>query len=396
MKNVVGNAAEKENFYPRNKEIEKIKRALDAGSHIQIAAPRRVGKTSILFYLKNNPFENYTFVYVITESIFTENLFYKILYQEILRSDAISKTKSIVDQIKGKGNKFLRKIKSLKALGVELEFDETNDDTINYYEELINFIKGIDLEGKKIVMMIDEFPQTVENIIEENKGDTKKTKEFLRTNRALRQDIDFSNKVQFIYTGSIGLNSTVAKLDASAAIGDIKSIQVDPLERNDAKKLVQLVLTTYNYKIGDNECEYLLNKIEWFIPYHLQLAICEIMDTITCDEMISKQVIDKVFTNIIEFKNYNSFNLYYERLHKIFKANELKLVREILHKCANNKSISKNEIYDLSVKYTLENIIKYIVETLVYDGYINNYQNANEYKFNSPLLKLFWQRYEFS
>jgi hypothetical protein len=396
MKNIVGNVAQGENFYPRNIEINKIKRALDAGSHIQIAAPRRVGKTSILLYLKDNPFYGYNFVYVITESVFNENSFYKRIYQEILKSDAISKTKNISEQFKNTGNNFLKKLKSIKFLEIGIDLKEFENEEINYYDELVNFIKGIDLQGNKIIVMIDEFPQTIENIIEENKGSIKEAKDFLRTNRSLRQDVDFSNKVQFIYTGSIGLNSTVAKFEASSTINDIQSIHVDPLDEDDAKKLIRQVFSYYHYKIGDEIIMYLLNKIGWYIPYHLQLAISEIMDCTLPENKIDEIIIDKSFSKIIEFKNYNNFNHYYERLQKVFKGTELKFVRELLHYLSKSESISKNIINDFAVKYKVENTFKNIIEVLIYDGYINNNVNPSEYKFNSPLLKLFWQRYEFN
>jgi hypothetical protein len=244
--------------------------------------------------------------------------------------------------------------------------------------------------------MIDEFPQTIENIIEENKGSIKEAKDFLRTNRSLRQDVDFSNKVQFIYTGSIGLNSTVAKFEASSTINDIQSIHVDPLDEDDAKKLIRQVFSYYHYKIGDEIIMYLLNKIGWYIPYHLQLAISEIMDCTLPENKIDEIIIDKSFSKIIEFKNYNNFNHYYERLQKVFKGTELKFVRELLHYLSKSESISKNIINDFAVKYKVENTFKNIIEVLIYDGYINNNVNPSEYKFNSPLLKLFWQRYEFN
>ena len=38
----------------------------------------------------------------------------------------------------------------------------------------------------------------------------------------------------------------------------------------------------------------------------------------------------------------NNFNHYYERLQKVFKANELKFVREILHYLSKHESVSKN------------------------------------------------------
>ena len=64
MKNIVGQIASKEDFYYRKKEIDRIHRTLDAKANIQLAAPRRVGKSSILYYLMDNPQPGYIHLYI--------------------------------------------------------------------------------------------------------------------------------------------------------------------------------------------------------------------------------------------------------------------------------------------------------------------------------------------
>lgn len=79
MRNVVGTPARKDNFYKRDSEIAKIQRRLADGNNLQIAAPRRVGKTSILFYLLDNSIDGNVYVYIDTERISNEQDYYKKL-----------------------------------------------------------------------------------------------------------------------------------------------------------------------------------------------------------------------------------------------------------------------------------------------------------------------------
>lgn len=58
MKNIIGSPARGKDFYQRKREVEKIISSLSNGNNIQITAPRRVGKTSILWYLLDNDFTN--------------------------------------------------------------------------------------------------------------------------------------------------------------------------------------------------------------------------------------------------------------------------------------------------------------------------------------------------
>ena len=54
MKNTVGSPARGDNFFKRDKEVQKILNSLNNDNNIQIAAPRRVGKTSILLHMLDN------------------------------------------------------------------------------------------------------------------------------------------------------------------------------------------------------------------------------------------------------------------------------------------------------------------------------------------------------
>ena len=78
--------------------------------------------------------------------------------------------------------------------------------------------------------MIDEFAQTIENIIKYD--DPKNAVALLKAHRELRQDIKFSEKVTFIYAGSIGLESVVAKIDAIKHINDLNPIKIPPLSQH--------------------------------------------------------------------------------------------------------------------------------------------------------------------
>jgi hypothetical protein len=53
--------------------------------------------------------------------------------------------------------------------------------------------------------------------------------------------------------------------------------------------------------------------------------------------------------------------------------------------------MKSNEIIDLSVKYNIRDSYKNLLNTLIYDGYINNNEDPKVYRFNSPLLRQWWR-----
>src|SRR5579862_6831522 len=84
MRPPAGQAATGDNFFDRPNEIRRIWAALDSGAHLMIAAPRRVGKTSILLRLKAMEHDEFFCLYVITQSVDSSRDFFKRLYRALL------------------------------------------------------------------------------------------------------------------------------------------------------------------------------------------------------------------------------------------------------------------------------------------------------------------------
>ncbi len=80
MRNIVGQPVSGTDFFLRKSITNLIYRRLDSGSNLFLAAPRRVGKTSIMYHLRDNPREGYAFIYIPTESVDSSELYFKRLF----------------------------------------------------------------------------------------------------------------------------------------------------------------------------------------------------------------------------------------------------------------------------------------------------------------------------
>lgn len=385
MKNNVGSPVREDDFFPRPNEVEQIWRAISSGSHILIAAPRRVGKTSIMFHLFEQPQDDYIVVYVTTESADSENEFWQKVFNALIDEEFLEKTK----QYKTKAFMFLRefagKVKRVSMEGIEFQDGKEQD----FYSAFISFVKGLEIE-KKLVIMIDEFPQTVENIIECE--DEKSARQFLKSNRELRQDPKVSQKVVFVYTGSIGLEGVAAKLKATKYINDLNNIKVKPLKPDDAMELIAALAKGLEITVAENEAHYLLEKIEWLIPFYIQLILQEIKNICT-DESTSNVTEAMIYQAIkASLEHRNHFEHWHQRLKVALETDEYKCAKEILNVASEEGVISSARIADIAAGHEREDDGKEIVHVLVYDGYINNDENPKEYRFNSPILRMWWEK----
>jgi uncharacterized protein len=393
MRNIVGQIATKEDFYKREREVFSLWKALDAGANIQLSAPRRVGKSSILHFLKDNPFEGYHFIYVEVESARSKDEFYRKIYREILKSESLTRQRKFWEQLKVAGNGFLKRLKgvSLGQIG-SIEFNDVAE--MDYEDELLNLLCGIDFGGAKLIIMIDEFPEVILNIVENNDGNEAIAKSFLQSNRAFRNHVGIQGKIQFIYTGSNSLNITVANLDASALINDLNAVAVHPLKESEARDLVRQVLANYGYEITDECLIYLIKKVEWLIPFYLQLMVQEIINLIIPTDIITSEIIDGAFVNILDQRNDHHFEHYVKRLKRLFAANELQFVNRFLCELAHNGSLTKNQALDIARGIIQEAQARRNILSLMHDGYLLRTADMADYKFNSPILQKWWQNHE--
>lgn len=391
MQNIVGQIASKDDFYMRQREIARINRNLAAGANLQIAAPRRVGKSSILYYYLDNPEEGFVHLYFQVESARSKNEFYRKIYKENIKSEAVGTAKKFFEQLRSAGNAFLNRLKGVKIAGSGLDFQEAEE--IDYEEELLNLLQGLDLGKDRLVLMIDEFPEVILNIVEEQKGETAEAKKFLQSNRELRNNSNLRGKVQFIYTGSNSLNLTVGNLDSSSLINDLAAIHVSPLKNDEAKDLLISVLKTYNYNIDADVADYVVDKVEWTIPFYFQLIIHEVINDIGPSDEISREVIDRAFETALEQRNDHHFEHYVKRLKRVFTQAEQEFVKIFLCRLAAHEGMEKDEAINLATGLLSEDQTRRLLEALKYDGYIIS-QNDSAYKFNSPILKNWWKNHE--
>lgn len=382
MRIQTGNPVSGDDFFKREYLIDKAWDLIESGSHILIAAPRRVGKTSLMYYLRDNPKENFIFLYLITQSINNENEFFRRMVNKVLKTDFVKGSQKVLAFLET----HKPTIKKVGPDGVEFGVSEKHD----YLDMLTRILKATACEEKKLIIMLDEFPETLENIIEdegENAG-----RHFLQSNRELRHDSEVCDNVQFIYTGSIGLENVVSKLNVIETINDLTRLKIPPLQKGEAIELIGLLTENVPFELSSKLIDYILQKIEWFIPFYIQLVVQE-LKFLYRDEKpksITKNIIDQAFNKMLEQRNH--FEHWHTRLRTALMGDDYNFVKELLNIASEKDTISSNEIFNLAVKYGLEASFKDLVGSLVYDGYINNEDDSHVYHYNSPILRMWWRK----
>ncbi|MEM9885607.1 MAG: ATP-binding protein [Bacteroidota bacterium] len=388
MKNIVGAPTKRENFYKRDKIINRIYRRLDAGNHLLLAAPRRVGKTSIMLYLEEFPREGYECIYVYVESIHDPELFYATISKALLNSNALKKrskaSKHLGDLFEG----VLKRISKVEILGTGVELNHEQEDG-NVFLDLQKMMQELEKSEETVVIMLDEFPGLIENI--KKKHGIEAATFFLQQNRALRQET--SENVKFIYTGSVGLQTIVKQISSMSVINDINTLVIPPLTPAEGKELATLLLDYQKVPYQENAIDYLLERIRWLAPFYIQLLIQEVIDWYEDKEKeIDCSAIDAAFQKALNVRNTQYFSPMIERLKMRYPERDRQdFVLSILDQIADKDGLSLSAIQEIGEAKELEDW-NAILDLLVFEGYINDDNQDKIYTFNSPLLLLWWRK----
>ncbi|MGM9510420.1 AAA family ATPase [Larkinella sp. GY13] len=392
MRNIIGQAVSGSDFFERPQIIQKIHRALRNGNQVYLSAPRRVGKTSIMNYLQDNPETNQHYVYAITQSIDTTSTFYQEIARQVLESPSFGKLTKASETLKKITKNLLQHI-TIKVSIPFVELSTEKGQAINFQIELEKLLEELDLEGGKLIIMVDEFTETLDNIL--IKDGKQEARRFLQTFRELMHNRKLTHKVQFLLTGSIGLQPLVKKLEGSDLINQLLVIDIPPLTEDEACSLFRRLIQADGIEITDETIRSILQKIDWLMPFHVQLLVQEVIDVFESlgnpiDEGKAKQAFEQVFHQ----RNRIYFEQYYERLKKRLEpGSEYNFVHEVLNRVAQTDSLEKAIVHDLAVKNNFSASYKATMESLQYDGYLHETADNQGYRFNSSILKTWWKKY---
>lgn len=387
MRNIIGQPVSGSDYFERPAITNLIYRRLDSGANLFMAAPRRVGKTSIMFHLRDKPKEGYNFLYVNTESVDSSETFFKQLFDVILNSSAISKKVKLSKSLKTLIANVTERVKSVGAFSIEVQFE--NKPKEKYSEIFFELMKNLKNTEDRIVMMIDEYPSTIENI--HQKEDLNEAVIFLKFNRTIRQQS--AGGIQFIYTGSIGLPNIVDRLNVPESINDLNQIEISPLAFDEAAEFIEQLLKVAKVPYKYDAITYLINKVRWLTPFFIQLSVQELVDLYDANpNKIDHKTVDQAFENICNRRNNLHFDSYYKRLKDSFLEDDYNLALAILNSIAEHDKVYKQDLLDSLIAEKLDKRdVVAIIESLEFDGYIKQFQNT--FSFNSPILQLWWNKY---
>jgi len=369
MKNIVGAIVEKENFFGRKKEIKGAMKLLNDGYSLIFAAPRRVGKSSFANKMKDVVEEKgWKGFYIDLEKSKTEMDFIK-RFLTILKGESWFE-KFSVDNL------------TIKGKLVDLSVDVVKNDIYQKIEKVLPY-------DEDSLIVIDELTIFLDYLLDNKIENLKNVSFFLHWLRGLRQE-HIGSKIRWIFCSSVSIQNFAHKYSLSDTLNDIEEFSIDELKGNEPTTFVKELAKSKKIDFLDIEIHYLLNKLEWKLPYYIQLMLKEIGDLVD-NETVSKKTIDLAFKKATSKKSIR-FNTWIERLknygedktYALLLLNEFAKIKKGQSR-ENLLLLIYNKVNDMNKAKDVLNRLLLMLEN---EGYIMSMRG--KYTFRSPLLREFW------
>jgi len=292
--------AEGDNFYDRTDETKRIVDTLTGGNNIVLFAPRRYGKTSLVFRaMQRLEQQGVSCVYMDLMPVYSLESFAELYLQALYRKQTGLE-------------RFIQMVSALKNIRPKLTFDEMGrpEFGVEFAEtkvgpatiaEILDLPEKMAQNGKRIVVVMDEFQEI------------RKLAKF-ELEALIRSKIQQQHHANYLFLGSkthIIQDMFMAKNRPfyNSAI----TLQLSALPEEETVSFIQNKFATSLINISEELCRYIIARVE-NIPYYIQLLSAEIWQYMMPDlHEVTADIIDECFARVVELKS----DYYYERTDRL-------------------------------------------------------------------------------
>lgn len=379
ISNKIGPPVEGDDFFGREKEIQKANKLLDSSHSLLLSAPRRIGKSSLakrLIEEKKN--QGWKCVYIDLEETTTEDGFLNLVIEAFCKNGI---WKQVAEGMSKGLASVLESIEKISLGPVQFNFAKKEDQ-----EDLYKNLKELIRHDEDTFIVVDELTLFL-TILSKGEDGVEKVAFILNWLRSLRQVS--KTKVRWLFCGSVGLRNFTSAMNLGYTVNDLTEFSLDELSRGEAAGLLLELCKSENIEMSDELVEYTLNKLYWNIPYFIQIIFSNLAEDYA--DKITREDIDTAYRKLCSenylstwserLVEYGEYELPARQILKLLATRPEGIEREsMLNNLMTGQDASKIEAVD----YTLSKVLAMLEN----DGYIMKKDALR--MFRSPLLRDYW------
>jgi hypothetical protein len=392
--NVAGNPVEGESFFDREREIALLWSRLETDS-ILLLAPRRVGKTSLMYRLRDTATERrFLAVYVSVADARTEFEFVQRLYEGVGQHRRLKRVLQRVG--KGSFGRWVRRVTKLQFLGWALELDGAGREQWAGLGDALAREIARDLgPPRKLLLLVDEMPLFVLTLLREDPSATR-ARAFLNWFRQLRLEPEVNPRVRWLIAGSIGLDTVTRRARLSDTINDLFLFSdLGAFSDETADRFLVALATAYGLLLPRDVRTHILRRLGWPTPHQLQLVFAELRAQVL-DHAPTTASVDVAFERLLSPSGRGYLDWWRQRLHEQLGPPGADQSMALLDAAASDPNGASLIVLQTILAQQIHEArectdqLQYLLDVLQSDGYL--VRDGERMRFRSALLAEFWRR----
>ncbi|MFO0590856.1 MAG: hypothetical protein U0441_25150 [Polyangiaceae bacterium] len=391
--NVVGKPVRGGDFFNRSREINDMWSRLET-DNILLLAPRRVGKTSLMYRLLDGAAERqFLPTYVSVADAPNELAFAQKLYDCV--KDHKPARKVIAAIAKSPLGRLFKSVKKVGLFGASVELGEQAEQQWAQLSEAL--LSAFGRGPERWLLLIDELPIFVLSLLKQDPTGNR-ARHFLNWFRNVRTDMKSGDHVRWLLAGSIGLDTVARRRNLGDTINDLY-VYTDfgAFSPDTADALLQDLAASAKIALSPEVRSRICQRAGWLIPYHLQLLFSEIrkgfLRTLTQPTV---EDVDAAYESLMDPAHRAYFDYWKQRLHEELGPPEDGQAVEILHAAAKDPSgVTRSTLLGVLSRHVQEPRerearLHELLDVLRSDGYL--IEHEGRVAFRSSMLRDFWLR----
>ena len=292
--------AEGDNFYDRKEETKRIVDTLQGGNNMVLFAPRRYGKTSLVFRaMQQLEQSGISCVYLDLMPVYSLESFAELYLQALYRKQtSFERFIQMVSALKNIRPKMTVDEFGKPEFGIEFAETKVSPATI---ADILDLPEKMAQDGRRIVVVMDEFQEI------------RKLSKF-GLEALMRSKIQLQHHANYLFLGSKTHIIQDMFMDKNRPFyNSAITLQISTLPERETIDFITSRLATSGIRISEDLCRYLIARVE-NIPYYIQLLSAEIWQYMVGElHDVTKDIIDNCFLRVVELKS----DYYFERTDRL-------------------------------------------------------------------------------
>ena len=356
-----------DNFYNRKEECERIVSTLSNGNNLVLFAPRRYGKTSLVFRaMEQMESKGITCIYFDFMPVYSIETFVSSYIHSLEKKQTnLQKLSQIISTVvKNVRPKLTFDINGNPEFGIDLLENKVTFQTLS---EVLDLPEKLVLKGQKIVVIFDEFQEI-----------TKFDK--IGFENLLRSKVQLQN-VNYLFLGSrTHLLIEMFTNKKRAFYNSASHLQLNSLPQEDTIIFLQKKFSDSNITIDRQTAQCIIQE-SGDIPYYIQMLAAEIWQyMITSQTIVTEDIVKFCANKIIVLKQDYYFELFDRQ-----SVMQKQLLKALVISGENVFSAEYAKRFRLSASSTTQKAIIVLMDSGIIDRTLNTYFISDPF-FNRFIL----------